>query len=500
MRNRINRFTAKPSEVLPKGMADMSDIGRDCSWEQAEKSLIMGGFEKVCESKSHERDWRHVVDRLGVAPPPKDASKFQRHAIWMHPDGFVVQMDSYQGGFVGGRDSHRNSNAKYDHDLQVLNSLTLSYQVDFGCDVESCMGMMGSGGCRWDGGATMRRHGYGDAVNGGASLKSMLMDCYMGGKPIALRNWDREFMYVDYRQYSEAPYSHLASESDQIKKEFSERLERDFKKFIMGLPPALGRVMDSNHVIFEPRESHERLGTGSDGALAYLARLSMSQGKQWPSEAESKKIAAWVESIGKSEHKGEPLSPGSLDAQVNGANVLHALANCQSGGKLKMAMADWLDGLDQESLKMALAKRDATGENPAQVAAKKAIRSLCGYGENLGLFEMLADRGLLGDPSEIGLALAEELEKQKDRIYSTDLLIRLVEAALAAGARDGVSYLAHMGRGGVWCDQAGALGLFKKACGRNGLSAKLLSQFETWELHEAASAGKADGDVGKLRL
>lgn len=500
MRKSIDRFTALPKNVLPKGMANMPDVGRNCAWAEAERSLLMGGFEKVCSTKSYEREWEPDMDPLGDAPPPKNPSKFQHHAIWSHPDGFVIQMDSYQGGFVGGRDSYRRPDAQYDHDMQVLNSLTLSYQIDFGCDLESCMGMMGSGGSRWDRGATMRRHGYGDAVNGGSSLKSMLMDCYFGGKPIALDRWDREFMYVDYRQYSEAPHSSLASESDRFKKTFGARLERDFKKFIMGLPPILGRVMDSNHVIYESKARPERLGPSSEGALAYLATLSMSQGKQWPSDEESNQIANWIESIETSEQMGTPFQPGSLDAAVNGSNILHAIANCSCSEKFQLSVEAWVDSLDPVELKVAIGKRDSLGVTPGQVAAKKSIRSLAGFGKNLGLFAVLADRGLLGDPAEIGAALMCELESQNDRIYSTDLLIQLVDKALAAGARDGVSYLAHMGTDGVWCDQAGALSRFKGACARNGASEKLWSQFEAWELHEAAGVGATNGDAGKLRL
>ena len=380
---------AKSSPAVPDCFAKMQDIGRECLWDEAMSALLVAGFVLRSSRRWHERDW-NGVEPLSQAPDPAYLEKFREFALFDHSEGFVVQMDSTQGGYkkkpgeFGFWSGYRRDHADFDPHLQKLNSCCLYYQVDLGAGGDECGFMIGNRqkiDGQMDG--TYRMFGHGDCVTGSNSMLSMIGQVYSQGKPVALSLWQRDFFYVPTQAYSDAPHSYIASESDRIKKVFAARFKRDFKVWILSLPEELALVVDLEAAVLELPSSMNRVRSCiSDDFAHYAAGLFLAKDLRYPSGGQKAKVKACCVEMekkwlwgGGGWQKDSWLDLGDLEELDAGfCTPLHALSCLTQRG------AQWVQALDgffdrrKQQAQSWIRHPDAKGSVPWELAWDTLMR------------------------------------------------------------------------------------------------------------------------------
>jgi hypothetical protein len=384
------------------------------TWEGALQAMKDAGFEVVALRFGSKRDWSgRWGDCDGPVPDPVDPAKGRWFAILWRADGFLATMDSTQGGFPRDKMKARSVGARWDKEefdslFQELNSMNLFARID--CGSKNPGTAPSEARVDWRGDGTWLVEGDANAVTGGHDVNRLMKKWLAMGKPIALERWDHSAApWLDPGHFTDAPLSGSAADFDSGLSAFRQRVERDLKELLAGLPAPVAKVLELQRVLSKelpaPRESR-----GAWSWNEYASQNLLAQGKKKPDASEREMLLRWGRQVELAERGADPKADWSERAL--GANFLHALARSEMCRGSPKARPAWWGGMDKALVARLADEVDPQGSTPSGWAFRERLSQGDTWGQPAlsGVVGWLAELGAVGRPGEWVSMACGELE------------------------------------------------------------------------------------------
>lgn len=377
---------------MPKELREMK-LPTGLCWIDALSALEQGGFILHSRQVARPRDWSEWEDGAAISEPIDDKSR--EFAILSHPAGFLVTMNSTQGGYPRepGAPHPRASwsrpssfDAEFDPLHQELNSIVIHYQVDSGLrphaiasaayDAVSFTSRPRGDGC-WI------LEGKSDVVNGGVSMEDVFLSCYRNGSPMPISQWRHSSIYLETGHYSQGPSGGSAADIEGDRIFFKTLFESGFLSLTSSLPVEIAAILKySGPQRFNSFPEQER---SADFGLninhdwnCYIAGERRALGANQIEEELSAKLASWAVALGEA-CRGGAFAPEYFGESHFGSNILHAIASLAiveksyAGGEELRPILAWLESQSLSDVSAWARSPNASGQEPGLVALAKYI-------------------------------------------------------------------------------------------------------------------------------